>query len=96
MKGIFFVLFLLNFNKHLILLIRIILSKKLKPCDIYAISNDWFKSYLSNRKQDVSIKGYDSNQGNDSITTSRTGVRWVYTFSVILRDGKLGGWVELD
>ena len=32
----------------------------------------------------------------DSIITSRTGGRWVYTFFMILRDGKLGGWVVLD
>ena len=28
---------------------------------------------------------------DDSIITSRPGGRWVYTFFVILRDGKLGG-----
>ena len=32
----------------------------------------------------------------DSIITSRPASRWVYTFFVILRDGKLGGWVVLD
>ena len=32
----------------------------------------------------------------DSIIMSRTGGRWVYTFFVILRDGKLGGWMVLD
>ena len=32
----------------------------------------------------------------DSIITSRPGEWWVYTFFVILRDGKLGGWVVLD
>ena len=30
---------------------------------------------------------------SDSIITSRPGGRWVYTFFVILRDGKLGGGV---
>ena len=27
----------------------------------YGLANEWFKSYLSNRKQYVSINGYDSN-----------------------------------
>ena len=34
--------------------------------------------------------------GGDSIITSRPEGRWVYTFFVILRDGKLEGWVVLD
>ena len=32
----------------------------------------------------------------DSIITSHLRGRWVYGFFVILRDGKLGGWVVLD
>ena len=37
-----------------------ILLSKLDYYDIRGISNKWFKSYLSNRKQFVSINGYDS------------------------------------
>ena len=37
-----------------------ILLSKLDYCGIHGISNNWFKSYLSNRKQFVSINGYDS------------------------------------
>ena len=37
-----------------------ILSSKLDYYGIRGISNNWFKSYLSNRKQYVSINGYDS------------------------------------
>ena len=38
-----------------------ILLSKLAHCGIRSLANEWFKSYLSNRKQYVSIKGYDSN-----------------------------------
>ena len=37
-----------------------ILSAKLNQYGICGISNDWFKSYLSNRNQYVSINGYES------------------------------------
>ena len=37
-----------------------ILLSKLYYYGIWGISNNWFKSYLSNRKQFVSINGYDS------------------------------------
>ena len=38
-----------------------ILLSKLEHYSICGLANDWFKSYLSNRKQYVSINGYDSN-----------------------------------
>ena len=34
---------------------------KLENYGIPGLANEWFKSYLSNRKQYVSINGYDSN-----------------------------------
>ena len=37
-----------------------ILLLKLNHYEIRGVSNDWFKSYLSNRNQYVSINGYDS------------------------------------
>ena len=37
-----------------------ILLAKLNHYGICGISNDWFKSYLSNRSQYVSINGYES------------------------------------
>ena len=37
-----------------------ILLVKLNHCGIRRVSNDWFKSYLSNRNQYVSINGYKS------------------------------------
>ena len=38
-----------------------ILSSKPEHYDVRDLANEWFKSYLSNRKQYVSINGYDSN-----------------------------------
>ena len=46
-----------------------ILLHKLDYYGIRGISNDWFKSYLTNRKQFVSISGFESN-----ITTMKYGV----------------------
>ena len=37
-----------------------ILLAKLNQFEIRGVSNDWFKSYLSNRNQYVSINGYES------------------------------------
>ena len=39
-----------------------ILLKKLEHYGIHGTANDWFKSYLTNRKQFVSINGYDSEE----------------------------------
>ena len=37
-----------------------ILLAKLNHCGIRGVSNDWFKSYLSNRNHCLSINGYES------------------------------------
>ena len=37
-----------------------ILLPKLNHYEICGVSNDWFKSYLSNRSQYISINGYES------------------------------------
>ena len=37
-----------------------ILLAKLNQYGIYGVSNNWFKSYLSNHNQYVSINGYES------------------------------------
>ena len=46
-----------------------ILLAKLNHCGICGVSNDWFKSYMSNRNQYVSINGFDSGR-----TTRNCGV----------------------
>ena len=46
-----------------------ILLAKLNHYGIRGVSNDWFKSYLSNRNQYVSINGFDS-----GLTTVNCGV----------------------
>ena len=46
-----------------------ILLAKLNHYGIRGVSNDWFKSYLSNRNQYVSINGFDS-----GLTTINWGV----------------------
>ena len=49
-----------------------ILLVKLNHCGIHGVSNDWFKSYLSNRNQYVSINsinGFDS-----GLTTINCGI----------------------
>ena len=46
-----------------------ILLAKLNHYGIRGVSNDWFKSYLSNRNQYVSINGFDS-----GLTTINCGV----------------------
>ena len=43
-----------NTNEH-----DIVLSK-LEHYGIHGFANEWFKYYLSNRKQYISINGYDS------------------------------------
>ena len=46
-----------------------ILLAKLNHYGIFGVSNDWFKSYLSNRNQYVSINGFDS-----GLTTINCGI----------------------
>ena len=38
-----------------------ILLPKLENYEIHSVANDWFKSYLSDRRQFISINGFNSN-----------------------------------
>ena len=46
-----------------------ILFAKLNHYGIRGVSNDWFKSYLSNRNQYVSINGYQSGLAALNVTS---------------------------
>ena len=46
-----------------------ILLAKLNHYGIRGVSNDWFKSYLSNRNQYVSINGYQSGLAALNVTS---------------------------
>ena len=50
----------LNLQKTFDTVDHLILLAKLNHYGIRGVANDWFKSYLSNRNQYVSINGYDS------------------------------------
>ena len=56
-----------------------ILSSKLEHYGIRGLANEWFKSYLSNRKQYVSINGYDSN-----LADVKSGIRQGSVFGPLL------------
>ena len=49
-----------------------IMLAKLNHYGIRGVSNDWFKSYLSNRHQYVSINGYESD-----LAAINCGVPWI-------------------
>ena len=60
MKEILVVVFFLTHRKHLILL-NMISFYQIEHYGVRGLADEWFKSYLSNRKQYVSINGYNSN-----------------------------------
>ena len=41
-------------------ILSFVLSRKINHYGVRGVLNDWFRSYLSNRQQYVSINGYDS------------------------------------
>ena len=63
-----------------------ILLSKLDHYGVSGLANEWFKSYLSNRKQYVSMNGYDSNLADVIFGVPQGSVLGLLLFLVYISD----------